>query len=103
MAGNLLDSKHNETEVQKVVDALRRDDKAYYDEKKKLRKVPMFAYNADGSPLRVTHWQERKVTEDWEEAQVKHLDYYLEGRGWIRDGKKAERDFDYQPMALEDM
>jgi hypothetical protein len=102
MASNLLDSKHNLTEVQDVLDKLRRDDKAFFDEKKMVRKVPIFAYDVDGKPERITFWQERKVTASWEEAQLRHLDYYNERRGWIREGKKAERDYDYQPAPLED-
>lgn len=99
---SLLDSKHNMTEVQDVLDTLRRDDKAFFDEKKMIRKVPIFAYDPDGKPIRIARWMERQVTKEWEEAQRKSLDYYREGRGWIREGKKAERDFDYQPAPLED-
>lgn len=102
MASDLLGNKHNPTEVTDVLRTLRMDDKAYYDDEKKIRKVPVFVYDAESKPIRISHWQEREVADTLEEAQLTLKDYYKRGRGWIHQGKKPERDFNYEPTPVED-
>jgi hypothetical protein len=101
MATDLLPKQtHTDTDIQKVLETIDRDDQAYYDSKKNMRKVPIFAYDIDGNATRITHWQNRPVAPQGmtlTEAQAAGLDYYLQGRGWVRLGKKAERDFDAPP------
>jgi hypothetical protein len=103
MASSLLDSKHNTQQVEEVLRRLRNDDKAYFDAAKKVRKVPVFQYDHEGNPIRITHWNERRVTENWAEAVNSKgtIDFYHETRGWVRGGKKNERDYDYKPDPLE--
>lgn len=94
---SLLGTKHVDTSVEEVIAALQRDDQAFYDPKTNLRRVPIFAYDNDGNRTRITHWQERPVAPvgmTRAEAELAGLDYYMPGRGWIRLGKKAERDYD---------
>ena len=99
MASSLLDSKHDMTEVEDVLLKLRVNDKAFYNPETKTRKVPVFGYDHEGAPFRISHWQTRRVTDSWVEARDSKggLDFYHETRGWIRGSKKAERDFDYKP------
>ena len=98
MASTLLDSKHDMTEVEDILLRLSVDDKAFYDKEKKVRKIPVFQYDIDGKPFRVARWMTRSVTESWPEARDSKggLDFYHDTRGWIRGGKKAERDYDYK-------
>ena len=91
----LLGDKHVDSEIEKILLKISTDDKAYYDEKKNVREVPIFAYNDDNQPYKVTHWQKRYCAGpgvSFKEAQAQGLDYFIEGRGWIRAAKKAERD-----------
>ena len=67
-----------------------------------FRRVPVFEYGADGEPARITHWQERPVAKSLEEALLNGMDFYKQGRGWIRGGKKAERDYGYTPEPVEE-
>lgn len=95
----LLDTPtHDPTEVLEVLEAMQKSDKAFFDEKKMVRRVPIFEYDPlTHKPNRIARWQERKVMEihdskDLTRCQELGYDYYHEKRGWIRGGKKAERD-----------
>jgi hypothetical protein len=92
----LLGPQNKSTEIDDVLLKLKSDPLAYFDEKKMVREVPVFRYDADGNPVHISHWAKRAVApKDMEvgEAQRLGLDVYLERRGWVRGGKKAERDF----------
>lgn len=98
----LLGEQTPSVDLESVLRKMRSDPFAFYDEKKRTRKVPVFAYEGD-TPVSIIRWQERHVADDLETAQRKSLDFYHPTRGWIRDGKKAERDYDYKPdKVLED-
>jgi hypothetical protein len=93
---------HNPTEVLEVIEALRKDDLAFYDRDKRERKVPIFGYDPEtGDPDRIVRWQTRKVlpndgalkrAELLNRCEVEGKDTYIDGIGWVRNGKKRERD-----------
>lgn len=92
----LLGAEHSDTNVAEILEQLAKDDMAFYDPAKRTRKVPIFAYDDSGEPTAVRHWNTRYCAPEGMtlvEAQLKGLDVHIEGRGWIRSGKKAERDF----------
>lgn len=93
---SLLGPQSKSTEIDDVLLKLKSDPLAYFDEKKLVREVPIFRYNIDGEPDHISHWQKRAVApKDMQIAEAARLglDVYIEGRGWVRGGKKAERDF----------
>lgn len=92
----LLGDKTPSVDLESVIRAMRLDPFAYYDEKKKVRKVPIFTYEGD-TPVEIIRWQTRPVADDLKTAQKKAWDFYHPERGWIREGKKAEKDYDYKP------
>ena len=92
----LLGDKTPSVNIEEVRRKMRLDPFAYYDEKKKIRKVPVFAYEGD-TRVEIVRWQTRPVADDLETAQLKAWDFYHPTRGWIREGRKAERDYDYTP------
>ncbi len=92
----LLGDRTPDVNIEDVRRKMRRDPFAFYDEKKKMRKVPIFLYE-DDRPVAIARWQNRPVAEDLETAQLKAWDFYHPTRGWIREGRKAERDYDYKP------
>lgn len=92
---SLLDKQHKGTEVAEVLARLAADDHAYFDERKNVREVPVFRY-VDNEPIEIAFWSKRLCAPPGmplKEAADKGLDYYHETRGWIRSGKKAEKDF----------
>ena len=104
MATRLLNETHNPTEVLDVLDALAKDDKAFYDPQTQIRKVPIFDYDATtGEPYRIQRWQERRVIPNdghlrrsqlLERCAIEGKDTYIDGIGWVRGGRKRERDVD---------
>lgn len=95
---DLLGSKHsNENEdINEVLAILAKDPLAYYDRLKHVRKYPVFVMDPDGTPISISHWQNRHCAPEGmsiTEAANKQLDIYIEGRGWIRRGVKPEKDY----------
>ena len=94
---DLLGSKHsNDDDVNEVLEILRKDDMAYYDRSKNIRKYPVFVMDADGHPVSISHWQTRHCAPEGMgvvEAANKQLDIYINGRGWVRRGVKPEKDY----------
>lgn len=93
----LLGEQHTSTDVRKIVEQWRTDDKAFYDAEKNIRRVPHFTRGPDGEILDVQRWEDRATAPigmSRKDAELNAVDYYQNGRGWIRLGKKAERDYD---------
>lgn len=99
MPSKLLGNEHTDTNVQEILAKIREDDLAFYDARKNVRQVPVFKYDpVTNEPIALSHWQTRYCAPPdmrLVDAQLKGLDVYIEGRGWIRAGKKAERDARY--------
>lgn len=106
MSTKLLDESHENTDVAEVVEKMNSDPLAFYDAKRKVRRIPIFQYNSvTGEPDAILRWVERGVImpSDGISRSVllqmctdKGMDTYLPERGWIRNGRKAESNFEHE-------
>ena len=86
-------------DVDEVIRRLQADPKAFYDPKTGIRRLPVFEYDpTTGAPSRIFRWAERKVIPDVGgkrselllRCSVEGADTYIEGIGWVHNGKKRE-------------